>query len=121
MRRRESDGGQAAVEFVVALPMVVVAVLAVAQIGVTVRNELVVQHAAREAARAASVSADPSGAAASAARRATSLPISVSTHTSSGDVVVTVTYVDPTDVPLIGQLLTAVTHRATVTMTLEPP
>ncbi|WP_423981991.1 TadE/TadG family type IV pilus assembly protein, partial [Ilumatobacter sp.] len=55
--RRSDDRGQSAVEFAVALPLIVIAMLAIAQVGVTVRNEVAVELAAREGARAAAVSA----------------------------------------------------------------
>ena len=115
------DRGQAAVEFAVALPIVVIAMLAIAQVGVAVRNEVAVELAAREGARAASVSAQSAGAAQSAARRAVDLPMQVSV-TSNGDTVsVTVTYVDNTDVAIIGAAIGPVPHTAAATMAIEPP
>lgn len=95
--------------------------LAIVQVGVSVRNEVAVELAAREGARAASVSSDPAGAAAAAARRAVELPVVVSTSSSAGRVTVTVTYVDPTDIAIIGAAIGPVTHRATATMAVEPP
>lgn len=124
VRRREGfrrDSGQAAVEFAVALPIVVVAMLAIAQIGVSVRNEVAVELAAREGARAAAVSADAAGAAAAAARRAVDLPIDVAVASGASTVTVTVTYVDPTDMAIIGGAIASVTHRASATMAIEPP
>ena len=53
-----TDGGQATVEFAFLLPLVVLAALAVIQIGLVVRDQMGVVHAAREAARAASVDPD---------------------------------------------------------------
>jgi hypothetical protein len=55
-----------------------------------------------------------------AARRSVGLPIDVSTQTTPDDVAVTVTYTDPTDVPIIGRFLGPSTHRATATMAAEP-
>lgn len=115
------DDGQAAVEFAVALPIVVVAMLAIAQVGVAVRNELAVELAAREGARAAAVSSDATGAATDAARRAVDLPIDVHVAIGAATVSVTVTYVDPTDVAIIGAAIGPVTHEATATMAIEPP
>ncbi|BAN00671.1 TadE/TadG family type IV pilus assembly protein [Ilumatobacter coccineus] len=115
------ENGQAAVEFAVALPLIVVVLLAITQVGVSVRNEVAVELAAREGARAAAVSGDPAGAAAAAARRAVSLPIEVSTASGGGRVSVTVTYVDPTDIAIIGAAIGPITHRATATMAVEPP
>ena len=95
--------------------------LALAQLGLAMRNEIVVELAAREGARAASVAADPGPAAAAAVAHAVDLPIDVRTSTSARTVTVTVSYTDPTDVPLIGRALGAITHRASATMQLEPP
>lgn len=118
---RFGDQGQAAVEFAVALPIAVIAMLTIAQVGVAVRNELAVELAAREGARAAAVSSDAPGAATAAARRVVDLPIEVSVSTGATTVSVTVTYVDPTDIAIIGAALGPVTHHATATMTIEPP
>jgi hypothetical protein len=122
-RRRPiaSDDGQAAVEFAASLPIVVVVLLAIVQVGVSIRNELAVELAAREAVRAASVTVDPAHSATAAARRAVSLPVDVVVEVSGRDVTATVEFTDPTDVPLIGWAIGPVTHRATATMVLEPP
>ncbi len=114
------DRGQATVETALALPVFVIVVLAAAQIAVVVRDEIAVERAAREAARAASVSADSAQAAERAARRVTSLPITVTTRRSADTVTVTVSSTNPTDVALIGRLLRPIEHRASVTMTIEP-
>jgi Flp pilus assembly protein TadG len=118
---RSGDSGQAAVEFAVALPLVVIAMLAIAQVGVAVRNEVAVELAAREGARAAAVSADTAGSAAAAARRAVDLPMDVSVEVGATTVSVTVTYVDPTDIAIIGAAIGPVVHTATATMAIEPP
>jgi len=114
------DRGQAAVEFAVALPIVVIAMLAIAQVGVAVRNEVAVELAAREGARAAAVTTDQSAAGA-AARRAVDLPMDVTVSVDATTVTVTVTYVDPTDIAIIGAAIGPVTHTATATMAIEPP
>ena len=67
------EKSQAAVEFALALPIVVVVILAIAQTGVAMRNEIAVELAAREGARAASVAADASGAAAADRQGASSI------------------------------------------------
>ena len=90
------------------------------EVSVAIRNELAVELAAREGARAASVSASPQSAASAAAAAAVDLPIAVRTDVTATTVTVTVTYVDPTDVPIIGQFIGPSTHQATATMALEP-
>ena len=120
VRDHDRQSGQATVEFALALPIVLLVILGMAQVGVAIRNELAVELAAREGARAASVSSSPSVAASSAATAAVELPIRVHTHVTGDAVTVTVTYVDPTDIAIIGRLLGPSTHEATATMRLEP-
>ncbi|MFK8023370.1 MAG: TadE/TadG family type IV pilus assembly protein [Ilumatobacter sp.] len=114
------DRGQAAVEFAIALPLIAVVMLAIAQLGVSIRNAIAVEAAARDGARAAAVSADPAAARA-AARRSVALAMEVDVSTDADAVTVTVIYVDPTDVAIIGALIGPVTHTATATMPIEPP
>ena len=121
-RPRAADRGQATVELALALPLLCLLVLAVVQVGVVVRDRLAVQLAAREAARAAVVAADPVAAGTPAAQRAVQLrPLQVRVEAGGDTVTVTVTYLEPTDVPLIGALLPDVEVSATVTMAVEPP
>ena len=119
--RGRSSVGQASVEFALVLPLIAVMGLGLVVIGLAVRNELAVELAAREGARAAAVSAAPAAAATAAATRAVQLPIEVSTVDDGETVTVTVRYVDPVDVALVGTLIGPVTHTATVTMAVEPP
>ena len=104
------------------MPIVVIFVLGIFQVALVARDQLALELAAREAARAASVSADPVGAATSAANRVVGLdPIDVSV-TVSGDLVrVRVSYVNPTDVAIIGTAIGDVTLEATAVMAWEPP
>ncbi len=120
--RASSQGGQATVEFALALPVVLVALLLVLQLALVARAQLLVVHAAREGARAAAV--DGPGAAAGAARRTPGLdPGRIEVGTAGGapgsPVTVTVRYQVPTDVALVGALLGEPTLRASVTMRVE--
>ena len=121
LRSTGAERGQAAVEFALALPLVVVVMLAIAQVGVSIRNDVAVELAAREGARAAAVAANPAGAARRAASAATRLDVSVATTSTGRRVAVTVTHVDPTDIAIVGAFIGPITHRATVTMAVEPP
>ncbi len=118
------DRGQATVELALALPVLCLLLLGVVQLAVVIRDQLVVIEAARAGVRAASVSADPSGAASSAATAAVGTglsPISAGTSLNGAYVTVTVTMVSITDVPLIGMLLPDIQVQSDATMTLEPP
>lgn len=116
------DRGQAAVEFAIALPAIVVLVLGFVQVVVVVRDQLAVELAARDAARAAAVSASPAAAARRAATATVSLrPLEVDTSSSRDRVTVTVTHRSSTDVALIGAFVGDVEVRASVTMVRDPP
>jgi len=125
MRSPRHERGQATVELVLVLPVVVALALAVVQVGVVVRDRLLVSHVGREAARAAAV--EPTAeAATAAARQATSLAsdrlavIVGGGSIAPGDrLMVTVRYQAPTTVPLVGLLVPDVMMEATVTVRVE--
>ena len=118
------ERGQATVEAALVLPLVVTMLLAVVQVGLVVRAQVLATHAAREAARAAAVDADPD-AAVRAATGASSLDphrmsVAVSGRAGPGSHVhVEITYTEPTDVPLVGALLGDLTLHASATMRVE--
>jgi Flp pilus assembly protein TadG len=119
------DQGQSTVEFALVLPLVVLVVLFIVQAGFVVRDQLLVSHAAREAARAAAVSdADRSGAALSAARQAGALAaerLSASAVMVDGvaSVRVMVSYRSTTDIAIIGSLVPDIELQSTVLMRVE--
>lgn len=116
------DRGQATVELALSLPLLCVFLCGLVQVAVLARDRVAVQLAAREAARAAAVAADPRAEGTRAAERATTLrPLSVTITEASGRVTASVTYTDPTDVPLAGALLPDIVVAASVTMAVEPP
>lgn len=123
-RARRAQGGQATVELTLLLPVVAAVLLAVVQVGLVVRDQVLVVHAAREAARAASV--DPSPATArEAAAGATGLDpgrlqVTLGPQRASGQrVTVTVAYTAPTRVPIVGLLVGDLRLRAEVTARVE--
>ena len=95
--------------------------LGVVQVAVVVRDQLVVQHAAREAARAAAVSASPAASAALAVDAVAPGGRRSSVAASADRVTATVTQTTHTDVPLIGALLPDVALTASASMAREPP
>ena len=115
------SSGQATVEFALVMPVLILMTLAVVQVGLVVRDRVLVTHAAREAVREAAVG---SGAAevAAAAGRASPLDadrMSVTTSRQGSRVVVTVRYDSPTNVFMVGRLLGDVALEATATMRFE--
>ena len=115
------DRGQATVELALALPFLMMFLLAGVQLLVVVRAQLAVINAAREGARAAAVSPAPGAAATEAARAAVHIAeLSVATATSSGRVRVEVRTRVHTDVPLVGALIGDVTVFGITSMAVEP-
>jgi len=118
------DRGQATVEVALILPVLATLLLAVVQVGLVVRDQILVTHAAREAARSAAV--DPAPAAARAAAvdgsglPAARLDLTVSGRAGPGSRVrVRIGYRTPTDVPLVGRLVGDLVLRAEATMRVE--
>lgn len=108
------------------LPVVLLLVLLIAQLGLVIRDQIMVVNAAREGARAAIV--EPSTAAAARAVFATTRLDPARTGvalTASGSapplITVTVTYRSTTEVPLIGALLGDVIVTESTTMRREAP
>jgi len=117
--RREA--GQATVELVLVLPVVAVLLLAVLQVAVVGRGEVLTVHAAREAARAMAVG-EPEREAVRVAMAASALPphrVRVQVRTVGDNVRVEVVYRQATTVPLVGALLGDVEHRAAAVMRRE--
>ncbi|MDP9402261.1 MAG: pilus assembly protein [Actinomycetota bacterium] len=118
------DEGQAAVELALVLPLVALLLLAVTQVALVVRDQVLVVHAAREAARAAAV--DPT---LDAARRAAlagaplaedRLRLELSGQGKGGQQVrATLWYRSPTLAPVVGALLPDVVVRAQASMRRE--
>jgi hypothetical protein len=123
---RRGEGGQATVELVLVLPVVVLALLLVIQMGLIARAQVLVVHAAREGARAAAV--DGPDAARAAVEASPGLAdgrikvVSATDTSRSVDLVrVEVRYRVPTDVPLVGPLVGDPTLTAVVAMRAEGP
>lgn len=121
MRAGRSACGQATVEVAFLLPVVMLLALAIGQVAVVGRARVSTTHAAREGARAAAVgesdravrdaalagdALDPSRVRVSVARRPTTVEV-------------TVRYVDPTDVALVGSLIGDVEIVAVAVMRRE--
>lgn len=118
------ERGQATVEVVLALPVVVLSLLLVIQIGLIAHAQVLVVHAAREGARAAAI--EGTAASAVAAARATPglQPDRLAVHVDldaepGGLATVQVSYRVPTEVALVGRLLPGPTLTASVTMRVE--
>ncbi len=122
-RRGRSQAGQSTVEFAVLLPVVVIAVLILIQGGQVVRDQLLVQHAAREGARSAAVSESVADVQAAAGRAGPldpgRLTVTRSVRQQGQPVRVTVHYRFRGAVPVVGRLMDRFTLSASVTMRAE--
>lgn len=109
--RGRSAGGSATVEFALVLPVLLLVCLALVQIGIVVRDQLLVVQAARAGARQAALEADDDAVrsaalAAAAGLREPMLAVAVERAGGLGDPVrVTIGYTDPLQLPLAGILL----------------
>ena len=124
MRRPLGDAGQAAVEVALVLPVLAVLALVLVQAALIVRDQVLVVHAAREAAREAAVTGDH-GRVEEAARQAAALDadrlsVRVGPRGPVGTrVTVRVRYRAPTDLPVVGAVLGDVELRGAATMRVE--
>lgn len=121
---RHLDRGQATVEVALILPVVLVIVLAVAQVAMVWRAQLLVTHAARDAARTGVVTGDPASIVASA-RGSTALDPArlrveiVRRDRPGGLVTVELTWGPIDTVPVIGAVIGDRYVTATATMRVE--
>jgi Flp pilus assembly protein TadG len=116
--RRKSDNGQATVEVVLVMPVVVLLLMAALQVALVVRDQLAVVGAARDAARAASIGENPDNSVAAAGLTSARTALNATRH--DGMVTVTIRYRAPTNVPLIGAFVGDIALHADATMRLEP-
>ena len=102
------------------MPLVVLAALIVLQVAFVVRDQVAVVHAAREAARAASVDPDPGRAERAGRRTLRGAHVEVGDRPRVGEpITVTVSYRSVTDLPLVGPLFPDPELRARVSMRVE--
>jgi hypothetical protein len=118
------ERGQAAVELALALPLLAVLFLLLLQVTLVVRDQVLLTHAAREAAREAAVADDPGaarrGALAGAALDPRRLEVSADGRGGPGSrVTVHLVYASPTEVPVVGAFVGDVRLEASVTMRVE--
>jgi Flp pilus assembly protein TadG len=126
MPRSRPERGQAAVELALVLPILLLAALAVVQVGLFARDRLVLEQASRAGAREAAVTADEEQVRRAVLAAAPGLDpggiaVEVVRAGSAGDpVAVSLRYPDPVRVPFVGWLFpTAVELRATATARQE--
>ncbi|HPU38544.1 MAG TPA: TadE/TadG family type IV pilus assembly protein [Microthrixaceae bacterium] len=120
---RGDQGGQATVELALVLPVVMIVLVLVIQLGLLARDRVLTVHAARTAAR--SVAVDPSGAAARAALDRLDGPgrftMTIGGDTSPGGIATVTVTGRPSTVPIVGGLLGSIELRERFSVRVEGP
>lgn len=108
-------------EFALVLPLVLFLVLGLLQVGVMVRDQIMLLGAAREGVRQAIVTPDRSEifTAASAAAPGLSLTVDVERGTDRGDPARVEVSAAPVPLPVVGAMVSNLTLRAEATMRME--
>ena len=121
-RSRPSERGQATVELALVLPLVLALLVLVFQVALVARDEILVVHSARDAAREATVTHDQGRIATAATRNLHGAIVRVVRRGGVGEPVeVVVRYVSRTNLPLIGALLPDITVHGGSIMRVESP
>ena len=115
------ERGQATVELALALPLLALLLLLVADVGLVVRDQVLVVQAAREAARQAAVDDDPQAARRAALATGPLDPtrLGVTATAAGGRVTVVVSYRSAPNVPIIRGIAPVLRLEARCTMRLE--
>ncbi len=123
MCRRTTECGQSTVEFALVLPVVVAAVFVALELGLLARDQVLVAHAAREAARVAAVDADVVHIHEAAERSGlTSFDLDLQRPSEVGGMVVVTVRARRTIGRILGSSLSrAIALEASVTMRVEGP
>lgn len=121
--RTAGTDGQAAVEVALVLPLVALLLLLIVQAGSVVRDQVLVVHAAREAARAAAVDPSPGAARQAAAAAADLDPRRLDVRVDPGGpgrpLAVTVRYRPTPAAPLVGALVRGILLEGHASMRRE--
>jgi Flp pilus assembly protein TadG len=115
------EKGQSTVEFALVLPIVLILILGLLQVGVLARDQIMVLGAAREGVREAIVTPDQ-GAITSAARGAApglNLNVQINRGTERGDPAKVDVSAPPAKLPIVGEIVGGLTLKASATMRME--
>ena len=118
---RQAQAGQATVELALVLPLLLALAVVLVHVGLLVRAQVLVVHAAREAARAAAVDPQPRAArhAAESVRGLDPDRLSVRTRRDGRRVTVIVSYQAATNVRFLGRKLPEILVKEQVTAYVE--
>lgn len=119
---RHQEHGQSSVELACLLPVLVVCLLLAVQVGLVVRDRVLLVHGARLAGRAAIV--DPTAGAAAAPLSRQGAPVAAATVTLAGDtrpggLVTVIVRMRPTQVPVVGRVVSSMVLEERLTVMVE--
>ncbi|HYZ91513.1 MAG TPA: TadE family protein [Actinomycetota bacterium] len=125
--RATADHGQATIEAALTLPVVLIALLLIVQVGLVVRDALALVQAAREGARAAAVSGNDDDARAAIRRSAGPLDadeieieVQPEQRERGSPITINLRYIDRLRIPIVSRILSLeLPLRASATMRLE--
>jgi Flp pilus assembly protein TadG len=122
----KSEKGQSLVEFALVVPLLALLLFGIIDFGRIFHVYLTLDHAGREAARAASIGKDDTTVKSTAVNDATSIgltsgrvDVSPGTRTSGTDVTITITYPIDFLTPIIGDIVGSITLTDTTVMRVE--
>ncbi|MEH7352858.1 TadE/TadG family type IV pilus assembly protein [Neobacillus drentensis] len=122
----KSENGQSLVEFALILPVLVMLLFGIVDFGRAFHAYLTIDHAGREAARAASIGKDNAAVKLIAKNRATSIglkedwvDVSTTSRTPGTEVQITITYPFNFITPVLGPLVKTIQLKDTTVMTVE--
>lgn len=118
-REAARDRGQAVVEFALTLPLVMLTICLVVEVGAITIDQIRLVHLCRDATRAASVSADPVSVAREAVATSDADDTEVVVTIEDDVVTVSLSRIHRPEVPLIGALLPDVTLNEQLSMHTE--
>ena len=120
--RARPEHGQSTVELALLLPLLAASLVMVVQVALVGRDEILVVHAARDAAREAAVTADPARVAAAARRTLTGARVRIVRRGAVGQPVeVEVAVHRAIALPLLCAVLPDITLHARAVMRVERP
>ncbi|HEV7524046.1 MAG TPA: TadE family protein [Acidimicrobiia bacterium] len=120
--RARPDHGQATVELALVLPIAFALLVLLFQVALVARDEILVTHAARDAARTASLVHDPAQVVAAARRTLPGADVEIVHRGRVGEPVeVAISFVSHTNLPLVGVFLPDLTLHGRSVMTVEHP
>ncbi|MEH7112643.1 TadE family protein [Neobacillus niacini] len=123
----KSESGQSLVEFALILPLLILLLFGIVDFGRTFHAYLTIDHAGREAARAASIGKDDTQVKSTAVTDAVGIGLTTDrvvisptgTRVSGDDVSITITYPITFLTPVIGSIVGPITLKDTTVMRVE--